>query len=92
MPKISILLRPIQYQGLKALDTAYNKCYHILGDGDIVMKIGAHTKLVKIPVICCGCKAAIRWKLVNIEQAGYVTHGLCQKCGPKLYPGLWEEK
>jgi hypothetical protein len=55
------------------------------------MKIGAHTKLVKIPVVCCGCKATIRFKLVNAELAGFITHCLCDICGPKLYGNLWSD-
>jgi hypothetical protein len=57
------------------------------------MERGECTELIKVPRVCCGCNELMGHKLVaksaTIEGKEYITHGICDKCGRKLYPQHW---
>lgn len=53
---------------------------------------GLCTELIRLPVVCCSCKRLTGWKFASVEQSGQVSHGICNRCGPKLYPNLWDNK
>jgi hypothetical protein len=51
------------------------------------------TKFIRL--VCCNCKAltGVRLKPSGCQNAGrQVSHGVCEVCGPVLYPNLWPKK
>ena len=51
-------------------------------------------KTKMMPVVCCGCKRTIGYKPVSWTEKGIkpISHGICDECGPKLYPKDWVKK
>lgn len=47
-----------------------------------------------LKIVCCNCKKLMGYKPVFWDTEGQtmITHGICEECGPKLYPTLWKKE